>query len=106
VFIANQSDRVGERERCAFPVVEEGRFVPGGDSVEALLAPAGPTRDLRVLVDAVRAAVQDRCAQVDEFPQARVELDFVSERDERAVERRRRGRSPSEAPRMRSRSWS
>jgi hypothetical protein len=56
VFIANQSDRVGQCERCAFLVVEEGRFVPGGDSVEALLALTGSVRDLRVLVDAVRAA--------------------------------------------------
>ena len=77
MLIANQSDRVGERERCAFLVVEGGRVVPGGDSVEALLALAGSAGDLRVLVDALRAAVQDRYAQVDEFPQARVELDFV-----------------------------
>jgi hypothetical protein len=89
VFIANQSDRVGECECGTLLVVEEGRFVPGGDSVEALLGFAGFARDLRVLVDAVRAAVQDQCAQVDELPQARIELDFVPERDERAVERRR-----------------
>jgi hypothetical protein len=84
-------------ERCALLVVEERRFVPGRDSVEALLALAGPARDTRVHVDAVRAAVQDRCAQVDEFSRARVEFHFVPERDERSGgAAARRGRSPSE----------
>jgi hypothetical protein len=57
--------------------------------METLLALAGPARGLRVHVNAVGAAVQDRRAQVDEFAQPRVELDFVPERDERPVEPRR-----------------
>jgi hypothetical protein len=59
VLVGDQRDGVGKSESGALLVVEEGRLVPGGERMEALLALAGPARDLRVHVDAVSAAVQD-----------------------------------------------
>jgi hypothetical protein len=88
VLVADQRDRVGERECSPFAVAEEGRVAPGGEAVQALLAFAGLTRLLGVRVDAVETAVEDRGAQVDKFPQSRVELDGLAKCYERSVRRR------------------
>ena len=61
----------------AFAIVEERAFVPNGDGVDALVGFSEFPEAVGVHVDAEGAAVQLRCAQLDQFQQALVEAERV-----------------------------
>ena len=77
---------LGQGQRRALALVE-GRVVPpGGDAPDLALVLAGRAHVARVQVDAVRAAVQLRGAQLDELAERWVEIDARVERADRAVD--------------------
>src|SRR6266511_1255064 len=90
MVVADQGDRVGQRQGGAFALVEEGRLVPSSDRVEALLALTAFAGVLRVHVDAVGAAVDDRGAKADEVAERCVQLDRVVEGRHRSIGHTRR----------------
>src|SRR5262249_18745925 len=70
---ADARDGLGPLERRALTIAEERRLPPGVERVEALLGFACVPGVLGVHVDAVRAAVDLRRADLDELEQPRVQ---------------------------------
>lgn len=68
-YVVNGNKRHGfrPRQRCPFALSEEGSLAPGNEGIKTLFGFAARPRGFRMQVDSIRAPVDLRCANLDEF---------------------------------------